>query len=152
MTEELEREAEQFAEKHAFRVPYDGSNKFYDDTDYKASKDGYLAGAEPREQKIKDLEEQLQEVAKDNDNYQKENKKLEEENERLKKDLNIALNKFADGYQGSLTIAKEIIRELIDNFSTFCEDCNDSLLKADTFLTDCSTKELGIAPDVKERL
>ena len=36
--------AEEYAEKHSFRVPYDGSNKFYDDTDFKASKDGFLAG------------------------------------------------------------------------------------------------------------
>lgn len=36
--------AEEYAEEHSFRVPYDGSNKFYDDVDYKASKDGFLAG------------------------------------------------------------------------------------------------------------
>ena len=41
----IEQKAEQFAEKHAFRVPYDGSDKFYGDTDYKASKEGYIAGA-----------------------------------------------------------------------------------------------------------
>ena len=29
----FEKEAEEYAEKHAFRVPYDGSNKFYDDKD-----------------------------------------------------------------------------------------------------------------------
>jgi len=39
-----EEMAEEYAEKHSFRVPYDGSNKFYDDVDYKASKDGFLAG------------------------------------------------------------------------------------------------------------
>ena len=42
----FEKEAEEYAEEHAFRVPYDGSNKFYDDVDFKASKEGYLAGAE----------------------------------------------------------------------------------------------------------
>jgi hypothetical protein len=31
--EELEKEAGDYADKHAFRVPYDGSNKFYDDVD-----------------------------------------------------------------------------------------------------------------------
>ena len=45
MTEEEKQKAEQFAEEHAFRVPYDGSNNFYDDTDYRASKDGYIEGA-----------------------------------------------------------------------------------------------------------
>ena len=39
---------------------------------------------------------------------------LEEENEKLQKDLYCALNNFADGYQGSLSIAKEIIREYND--------------------------------------
>ncbi len=39
-----EEMAEEYAEEHSFRVPYDGSNKFYDDTDFKASKDGFLAG------------------------------------------------------------------------------------------------------------
>ena len=39
-----EEMAEEYAEKHSFRVPYDNSNKFYDDTDFKASKEGFLAG------------------------------------------------------------------------------------------------------------
>ena len=39
-----EEMAEEYAEKHSFRVPYDGSNKFYDDVDYKASKESFLAG------------------------------------------------------------------------------------------------------------
>ena len=57
--EELEKEAEEYADKHAFRVPYDGSNNFYDDVDFKASKEGYLAGAEPREKRIAELEDKL---------------------------------------------------------------------------------------------
>ena len=56
--EQLEKEAGDYAEKHAFRVPYDGSNKFYDDVDFKASKEGYIIGAEPREKIIAKLEEQ----------------------------------------------------------------------------------------------
>lgn len=50
MNEELrkrmEEAADNYAEKHGFRVPYDGSNNFYDETDVKASKEGFLAGAE----------------------------------------------------------------------------------------------------------
>ena len=30
MTEEHEQKADEYAEKHAFRVPYDGLNKFYE--------------------------------------------------------------------------------------------------------------------------
>ena len=42
----LEEAAEKYADEHGFRVPYDGSNNFYDQTDVKASKDVFLAGAE----------------------------------------------------------------------------------------------------------
>lgn len=60
--EELEKEAGEYADMHAFRVPYDGSNKFYDDVDFKASKEGYLAGAEPREKHIAELEAQIEKM------------------------------------------------------------------------------------------
>lgn len=66
MTEKLERKAEQFADKHAFRVPYDGSNKFYDDTDYKASKDGYIAGATENGIQWHDLRKDPNDLPKDN--------------------------------------------------------------------------------------
>ena len=42
---ELEEAADGYAEKHGFRVPYDGSENFYDDVDVKASKEGFIAGA-----------------------------------------------------------------------------------------------------------
>lgn len=51
-SEELEEAAENYAEKHGFRVPYDGSEKFYDETDVKASKDGFIAGAEWQRMKL----------------------------------------------------------------------------------------------------
>ena len=44
--EDLEEAAEEYADKHGFRVPYDGSNNYYDDVDVKASKEGFIAGAE----------------------------------------------------------------------------------------------------------
>ena len=40
----LDEAADAYAEKHGFRVPYDGSNNFYDEVDVKASKEGYIAG------------------------------------------------------------------------------------------------------------
>lgn len=46
LSEDLEEAAEEYADKHGFRVPYDGSNNYYDDVDVKASKEGFLAGAE----------------------------------------------------------------------------------------------------------
>lgn len=44
--EDLNEAAKEYADKHGFRVPYDGSNNYYDDVDVKASKDGFIAGAE----------------------------------------------------------------------------------------------------------
>ena len=53
--EDLEEAAEEYADKHGFRVPYDGSNNYYDDVDVKASKEGFLAGAEwQKEQMVLD--------------------------------------------------------------------------------------------------
>ena len=45
-SDDLEEAAEKYADKHGFRVPYDGSNNYYDDVDVKASKEGFIAGAE----------------------------------------------------------------------------------------------------------
>ena len=50
---DLEKAAEDYADKHGFRVPYDGSNNFYDDVDVKASLDGFKAGAKWMEEQIK---------------------------------------------------------------------------------------------------
>lgn len=38
--ETIKKQAEDYADKHGFRVPYDGSNNFYDETDVKASLEG----------------------------------------------------------------------------------------------------------------
>lgn len=42
---DLEKAAEEYADKHGFRVPYDGSDKYYNDVDVKASLEGFKAGA-----------------------------------------------------------------------------------------------------------
>jgi hypothetical protein len=43
--EEIKNKADIYADKHGFRVPYDGSNNFYDETDVKASIEGFVEGA-----------------------------------------------------------------------------------------------------------
>lgn len=48
----LEEAAEDYADKHGFRVPYDGSNNYYDDVDVRASKEGFIAGAEWKEEQM----------------------------------------------------------------------------------------------------
>lgn len=45
-TDDLEKAADKYSEKHGFRVPYDGSDNFYNAADVKASKEGFIAGAE----------------------------------------------------------------------------------------------------------
>lgn len=63
-----EEMAAEFAEEHAFRVPYDGSNKFYDDVDYKASKEGFLAGLKAGRPQWHDLRKDPNDLPK-NDSY-----------------------------------------------------------------------------------
>ena len=53
---DLEEVAGEYAEEHGFRIPYDGSDNFYDDVDVKASKEGFIAGA--KWQKEQDEKEQ----------------------------------------------------------------------------------------------
>ena len=57
VNEDLENAANNYADNHGFRVPYDGSNNFYDDEDVKASKEGFIAGAQWKEEQILQNEE-----------------------------------------------------------------------------------------------
>lgn len=41
----IKEKAEEYSEEHGFRVPYDGSNNFYDEVDVSASEEGFVAGA-----------------------------------------------------------------------------------------------------------
>lgn len=80
---------------------------------FKQEKRELLGIIQCKDNVIKDLEWQLQEVAKDNDNYQAENKELEKENAELKK-----RNGELAGQKASLERwfgeAKSIIREYVD--------------------------------------
>lgn len=53
----LDEAADRYADEHAFRVPYNGSNKFYDDNDFKWSKEGFIAGAKWQEQQTNGIDE-----------------------------------------------------------------------------------------------
>jgi hypothetical protein len=53
----IKEAAEEYAEKHAFRVPYDGTGEFYAPTDLKASRDGFIAGVEYAQRWIKTADE-----------------------------------------------------------------------------------------------
>ena len=41
----IKEKANEYTDEHGFRVPYDGSNNFYDETDVKASQEGFKEGA-----------------------------------------------------------------------------------------------------------
>ena len=56
---ELNKETEEYAEKHGFRIPYDGSNKFYDDNDVKWSKEGFISEASSKFVKKQILQAQI---------------------------------------------------------------------------------------------
>jgi hypothetical protein len=121
--EKLEKEADDYADKHAFRVPYDGSNKFYDDVDFKASKEGYLAAAEPREKRIAELEAYNEKLL--NSDIEKHNKIVE---------LKIRLANWQK-YEKENKEAKDLIRNLLR--VTYGEGWNYSLdwkVKAEEFL------------------
>lgn len=48
----LKERAAEYAEKHSFRIPYDGTKTFYDEKDYKSSEEGYIAGAKKEKELI----------------------------------------------------------------------------------------------------
>ena len=145
--EKLEKEAGDYAEKHAFRVPYDGSNKFYDDIDFKASKEGYLVGAEPREKIIAKLEEQnknqeesLRITLLEEERKAKRIKELEVENAELRtkylqatdegtswahlKNLEDENKRLLQSCEGATMMYKDLCkaREIIRSLLTYCRN------------------------------
>ena len=53
----IEQEADEYADKVAFVVPYDGSNNFYNDEVYKEAKKHFIAGrSKSLEEKEKEIE------------------------------------------------------------------------------------------------
>ena len=97
-SKEVEEAAEEYADKHGFRVPYDGSNNYYDDVDVKASKEGFIAGAEwQKEQMMKEAVEAK--VWESGHGF----RDLEMDSESFRK----ALEGFKDGDKVKLFIVKE---------------------------------------------
>ena len=101
---------------------------------FKQEKRELLGIIQVKDNVIKDLEWQLQEVAKDNDNYQAENKELENENAELKK-----RNGELAGQKASLERwfgeAKSIIREYVD-YPTSNDELWKLHEKAEQFLSE----------------
>jgi chromosome segregation ATPase len=144
---ELKKEAKNYAERHAFRIPYDGSNKFYDDVDYKASVKAYLASAEPREKRIAELERKLkvetelsnrlglayreyEQLTKEQDEHLAE---LEKENAELKADNDA--RKFA------MAMSEKVEKQLREE---------NAKLKTDYEVLSCSVGDFGELQDKLE--
>lgn len=102
---------------------------------------GYLAGAEPREKRIADLEQKLEQTEKDLTDYQfnyPKIKDLEKENEELKEKnkwySEQVCNKECAEVWGQLTKAKEIIKFLINPQLLDKPEYYEWRLKAEQFL------------------
>lgn len=105
--EELEKEAEEWVISNT--EIYDDKFGIEYETEPQA-KEAYIAGAEPREKQIEELERKLEQTEKDLADYQFNYptiKELQKENAELKDDNKV----MAD----NLTKAKEIIRELLNS-------------------------------------
>lgn len=177
--EKLEKEAGDYAEKHAFRVPYDGSNRFYDDVDFKASKEGYIAGAEPREKIIAKLEEQnknqeesLRITLLEEERKANRIKDLEKENAEIKakylqatdegtswahlKNLEDENKRLLQSCEGATMMYKDLCkaREIIRNLLTYCrnypQQALEKIQQAEQFLREEEIKENTKAPTPEE--
>ena len=118
--EELEKEATEYALEWGDKT--DGT--------YACCRDGYLAGALPREERIAELEEKLEQTEKDLEDYQfnyPKIKELEQKNAELKEYNKYLRRKRQGGIQKQynkvaiikqqdehLTNAKDIIREFVE--------------------------------------
>ena len=103
--EELEKEARDYANKNETRG---GSSSFGDITNYHDLRQGYLAGAEPREKRIAELEKEKAELKTDYEvlscsvgDFDELQNKLEEEQRKN------------NGLSDNLTKAKKIIKALL---------------------------------------
>lgn len=177
--EKLEKEAGDYAEKHAFRVPYDGSNRFYDDLDFKASKEGYIAGAEPREKIITKLEEQnknqeesLRITLLEEERKANRIKDLEKENAEIKakylqatdegtswahlKNLEDENKRLLQSCEGATMMYKDLCkaREIIRSLLTYCrnypQQALEKIQQAEQFLREEEIKENTKAPTPEE--
>lgn len=177
--EKLEKEAGDYAEKHAFRVPYDGSNRFYDDVDFKASKEGYIAGAEPREKIIakleklnKNQEESLRITLLEEERKANRIKELEVENAELRtkylqatdegtswahlKNLEDENKRLLQSCEGAAMMYKDLCkaREIIRSLLTYCrnypQQALEKIQQAEQFLREEEIKENTKAPTPEE--
>lgn len=139
--DELEKEAEEFT---------DSKKSFWRQgrTCIASVKQAYIAGAEPREKQIEELERKLEQTEKDLADYQFNYptiKELQKENAELKEKLEIEQNARGDWFGKAVTKdrrlneAKEIIRELISMKSIYatCKEVEHrftTIAKAEAFL------------------
>jgi uncharacterized coiled-coil protein SlyX len=119
--EELEKEAEKWLREYLLcyncekKCNRTDSNSYCEEQVLKS----YLAGAEPREKRITDLE--------------KENAELKE---TVTKMNNVITEIFRN-----LSKAKVVLRNVIDYLGQFCSDYPDCVIEAEQFLKDCEVEK-----------
>ena len=102
MTEELKQKAEESAKKF-FGKPTD----LVDLDNLRIFKNGYLAGAEPREKRIEELENKLANVSYQLEGREVELKELQEKNERLKKANSEMLSFYENKLNENINLKKQ---------------------------------------------
>lgn len=104
------------------------------------AKEAYLAGAEPREKRIAELEQENKVLAQNLEDTDIVNKALEKENAELKSGCGMCYRKDKE----NLTKAKEIIREFVEwatwQGNSKCPSFKNIQNKAEAFLKDSGGK------------
>ena len=131
--EELEKEAEEWVISNT---------EIYDDKfgleceEVPNPKEAYIASAEPRERRIKELEKACEETQELLDKQIEATYKLDKENAELKVE-NAFCEKACEGatmmYE-QLTKAKVALRNVIDYLGQFCSDYPDCVIEAEKIL------------------
>lgn len=117
--EEIEKEARNFASVYAHEYAIDDNNF---DSVHQASKEGYKNGAEPREKRIEELEQKLEQTEKDLADYQfnyPSIKELSKENAEIdvkRKAERQIFQGIVEKKNEQLTKATELLRFWVDDF------------------------------------
>ena len=140
--EELEKEAEEWVISNT---------EIYDDKfgleceEVPNPKEAYLAGAEPREKRIAELEHQLThrnclDCSNHSSKLRMRTLELEKENAELKKDKKELCHSISEGGKACVylndqfTKAKVALRNVIDYLGQFCSDYPDCVIEAEKIL------------------
>ena len=151
--EKLEKEAEEYAEercKDCYMCSADGKrNKCHF---YTKRVEGYLAGAEPREKRIAELEKENAELRRVAEFQQSSNMNRHFENKKLKEGLAVGST-----FNKALNSMNKTLEEERNKYRNMVFDKDDQLTKAKELLerllvTSCNSDVLNLLPNCSEVL